>query len=237
MRLALVAVAIGLLALAHRLAAPLAPRQVLSAPAWVTLLGPLRPFVAELTRLRFEAGRIRGQVLGQLEDAWSVLLLEPERPEDFAFFGHYFVFDAVRLASSTSERAACVRAGFEILAAGQRVHPRSARLRFAEALALDHFVRHAPERIAALGLPSDEPPRGRALAQFAEALALCAQDDPQRDFIRLALALCVEGILADPASVEPLRARAREAAERLLAEDDLPAETRSALRAGLDAPR
>jgi len=205
-----------------------------AAPAWVTLLGPLRPLVADLLRLRFEAMRGADQVLGQLDDAWRVLALAPESVDDFVHFAWYFVFDAVRMAGSAAERDECVRAGFELLKAGRALHPRSARLLYAEALALDQFARHAPERIAALALPPEESPRGRALERFEEALALAAPTDEDSTFLRLALALCTEGILLDPATPARLRERARAVARRLLREGGLTQESRAALSSAVE---
>jgi hypothetical protein len=236
-RFLLTLVAAGALVFSNELARPLRPPPdgTARAPAWITLLGPLRPFVGELVRLRFEATRAQQSIGGQLEEAWKVLLLEPQRAETFVDFASWFLFDAPRLAATAAERDACVRSGFEILRAGRTLHPRAARLLSAEALALDHFARRAPERLEPAGLRPGESARGRALVLLEEALALTPPDDADRFFLRLELALCIEGLLADPASDAELRARARAAAERLLREPDLDRESRESLSAALRA--
>ncbi len=198
----------------HEIARPLATPASVPAPPWVALLGPLRPLVAELFRLRFESRRGDEGALGQLDDAWTVLALTPRRAADFVHFGWYFVFDATRLVRSATEREACVRAGFEILEKGREMQPRSARIACAQALALDQLARHSPERLKRLALPAGETPRGRALALFEEAVALAAPDDPELDFMKMERALCAEGVLGDPASPDALRERARAALQR-----------------------
>ena len=237
-RALLVLAAAGALLAANRLAAPLrpVPEASLKPPAWIPLLGPLRPVLADLFRLRFEATRSQEAIHGQLQEAWTVLMLAPERADAFVAFSNWFLFDAPRLAATPAEREACLRAGFQILRTGRSLHPRSARLLFGEAVALDHFARHAPERIVSADLPPGETPRGRALDLFEQAFARTPPDDPDRLFLRFSFAFCVQSLLADGTTPPDVRARARAAAERLLREPDLDAESRDALASALAEP-
>lgn len=205
----------------------------LSRRPWIVVLGPLRPLIAELLRMRFDASRQADLVMGQLDDAWSVLALTPERVDDFVHFGSYFLFDAVRIVDAPAERTACVRAGLEILEAGRAFHPHSARLAYVEALDLDQLARHAPERLASISFAPGEAPRGRAFGLFVRAFELMSAQDPDRDEICFALASCAEDFLRDDATPAALRAEARSAAEKLVALPDLPGATRASLEAAL----
>jgi hypothetical protein len=208
--------------------APSTPAVELPHVPWIGLLGPLRPFVAELVRLRFDADERAGRTLGQLDDAWSVLTLAPDDPAEFVHLGSTFVFDAPHRASSRAQADACVLAGFAMLRAGRRVHPRSAAIAFAEGAAFEQLARVAPDRAALAPLASGESPRHAAIASLRLAFELAgARDDV--DLMRTNLSLSVEGVLADRAAPDDARALARTVASELLARPDLPAVERDAL--------
>lgn len=232
-RLAYLLVAIACFAGAHALRdrSPRPTRVALRGR--VAILGPLRPLVADLMRLRFEARRREGRWIGQVDDAWNVLALDPGSIPDFEQFAFHFVLDAPRAPLTRDERDAFIAAGFEILSTGRRQHPRSARLACVEGLLLDALARRRPDAGDLAGLPAGSSPRELALDRFAESLALAAPGSPDRTAIRVDFALAVEDALVDPGVPEGVRAAAARGARVLLAEPDLPEAMRDALRAAL----
>ncbi len=210
---------------------------VLPAPAVVAipgasaaaLLGPLRPWIATVVRLRFEARRRDSTVLGQLADAWRVLALVPESATDFATFGGWFLFDAPALSRSMAERAECVRAGFEILASGRELHPRHARIDLVEAAAVLNYLRVSPERLALAPLPVRTDPLGHAFELLRRALRHGAEAPLERALIVSELAAVIEALLRDDSRPAGSRAAVGAAADELLAEPGLPELLRAAL--------
>ncbi len=198
-----------------------------------SLLGPLRPLVAAVIRLRFEARRLDDEVLGQLDDAWRVLALVPESALDFTNFAAWFLFDAPAIARSLAERDACVEAGFRLLAVGRQLHPSCGRIDFVEATALISFARHAPERLRGAALAPGESGRRRALELLRRAEQLSMAVPVERELVRAARALAAEEVLAraDASPVEV--ALATTTAHELLAEPDLTDLMRAALQAAL----
>ncbi|MBL8843343.1 MAG: hypothetical protein JNL90_17615 [Planctomycetes bacterium] len=216
--------------------------EALPGSAAASTLGPLRPMVATVLRLRFEARRRDSTVAGQLDDAWRALALVPENAADFATFAAWFLFDAPALARSAAEREACVRAGFELLAAGRRLHPRFARLDFLEAIALQSFARQAPERLAWAPLPSGTGATAHAFALLVRAHRQAAaspapRSQQERELIAAALASAVAELLRDDATPAALRAEAAACADRLAEEEALSAEWRALLHDARSAER
>jgi hypothetical protein len=235
-RALLLLVAVALLAGADFLAPPRSGRDGAAALGHplVPVLGPLRPIVAELVRLRFDATRSADQVFGQLDDALSVLALRPDRIRDFVHFGWYFLLDVPVKLAGESERRAVVRAGLEILRRGQELHPRSAQPWFAEAFALDRIVRVDPRRLEGSSDLLGGPVAARMLEAYSAALARCGPPgEGERELVSLQFVPCVERILHDPATPPPVAVRARSAALELLAQPDLPAEAARALQDAL----
>jgi hypothetical protein len=232
-RLAYLLVAVACFAGAHALRdrSPRPPR--VAQRGYVAILGPLRPLVANLMRLRFEARQREGRWIGQVDDAWNVLALDPGSVPDFEQFAFHFVLDAAQAPLTRGEREAFVAAGFEILRTGRRLHPASARLACVEGVLLDTLARRRPDAGWLAGLPAGSSPREHALERFAESLALSAPDSPDRTAIRVDFALAVEDALADPGAPEGVGAAAARGARALLADPGLPQAMRDALRAAL----
>lgn len=224
-RLAIAIAALALFAAAQRLAPPDRARVSLPGHPLVAALGPLRPIVAELVRLRFDSSRLSERVLGQLDDAWTVLALRPDRPEEFASFGSYFVFDAPTLLLDAAERRVLERAGLEIFEWGRRLHPADWRLELSESYALDHLLKERSDRaeVDALLL--------RLLDRCEEMVARPpAPEDAGRGFLRESLAMWTHSIVLREEGGGPLAARARELARRLLEWPDLSARARGELQ-------
>ena len=233
-RALLLAVAIAGLWAAQGLAPARAPDLAPPGHPLIGALGPLRPFVAELVRLRFESSRRSARVFGQLDDAWSVLALAPGDPDDFIHFGSYFVIDAPSLLQEDAERGALVHAGLEILARGRRIHPASWPLALAEAAAVDH-VRRQPEALRAAADAGDVAALTRRL--FARCEDALAHAPPRGATGRVWLLVQLEMLIERAAAQERERASIRpdfeRFARRLLAEPDLPPTARAALEAAL----
>jgi hypothetical protein len=223
-RLAFAAAALALFVAAQWLAPPAGKRLSLPGRPLVAALGPLRPIVAELVRLRFDSSRLTERVFGQLDDAWTVLALRPDRPEEFAWFGGYFVIDAPTHVFDPVERRVLVQAGFEILQWGRRLHPDDWHVPHAESIALYHLLQADPARAAADAL------RARLLDRCEEMVAHApAPDDPRRGLLRVSVEMWLEAVLKQPGLAAPLAERARLLAQRLLAWPDLAEASRKAL--------
>src|SRR5215831_1237499 len=163
-RLVLLLVALALFAAAQGLS-PAGERASLPGHPMVAALGPLRPIVAELVRLRFDASCRSARVFGQLDDAWTVLALRADRSEEFAWFGSYFVFDAPAFVFDAAERKVLQRAGLEIFQWGHRLHPGEWSLALKECYALDHLLKEAHDAA------EDEALSGRLLDRCKQLLA------------------------------------------------------------------
>ena len=233
-RAPLLVLAAGLFVLAHELAPRAAPVVDLPGHPLIGALGPLRPFVAELVRLRFESSRRSAHVFGQLDDAWSVLALAPGDPSDFIHFGSYFVIDAPSLLADDVERGALVHAGLEILDRGRRIHPKAWQLALAEAAAVDH-VRRQPEALRALSGAGDAEALVRRLfARCEDALAHAPpRDATGRVWLLVQLEMLVERAAVQERARASIRPDFERFARRLLAEPDLPPTARGALEAAL----
>jgi hypothetical protein len=233
-RALLLAVALAGLWAARALAPARAPDFAPPGHPLIGALGPLRPFVAELVRLRFESSRRAAHVFGQLDDAWSVLALAPGDPNDFIHFGSYFVIDAPALLQEDAERGALVQAGLEILARGRQIHPASWQLALAEAAAVDH-VRRQPEELRALSGAGDAEALVRRLfARCEDALAHAPpRDATGRVWLLVQLEMLVERAAAEESALASIRPDFERLARRLLAEPDLPPTARTALEAAL----
>ncbi|MBM4016042.1 MAG: hypothetical protein FJ293_13905 [Planctomycetes bacterium] len=108
----------GALALAPR------PRDLrLPGAGAASLLGPLRPAVATVVRLRFEVRRRDDAVMASLADAWLALSLVPESVTDFVHYASWCLHDAPVAAQSAAERERCIEAGLAMVAAGRALHP------------------------------------------------------------------------------------------------------------------
>lgn len=230
----LLAVAIAGLFAARALAPARASEPAAPGHPLIGALGPLRPFVAELVRLRFESSRRSARVFGQLDDAWSVLALSPGDPSDFIHFGSYFVFDAPALLQEDAERGALVQAGLEILARGRQLHPASWQLALAEAAAVDH-VRRQPEALrAAAGAGDEEALVRRLFARCEDALAHAPPSGATgRTWLLVQLEMLIERAAAKERAPASIRPDFERFAGRLLAEPDLPPVARAALEAAL----
>lgn len=227
-RVVIALAALALFASAQWLAPPAGERPSLPGHPVIAALGPLRPIVAELVRLRFDSSRLAERVFGQLDDAWTVLALRPDRPEEFSFFGSYFVFDAPALLVDPAERRALERAGLEIFEWGRRLHPESWRLELLEGYALDHLMKEARDATEAEAL------RGRLLDRCGEMVARPpALEDAGRGVLRENVAMWLHSTLTKAGRGTPAAARARELALRLLSWPDLSEPSREALREAL----
>lgn len=230
-RLAVALAALGLFALAHRIEPRGAAWPTLPGHPLVAALGPLRPLVAELVRLRFDSSWRGEQLFGQLDDAWTVLALRPDRAEEFAHFGCYFVIEAPRLTVDPADQRVLARAGLDILEWGRRLHPGDWRVPQAECLAVEFLLRADPQRADAAAL------RARLLDRCDELIAHApAPDDPHRGNVRVDVAMRLEWMLKQVGRsapiterAAPLAERAKNLANRLLAWPDLPDATRNAL--------
>jgi hypothetical protein len=233
-RASLLVLAAGLLLLAHELAPRAAPAVDLPGHPLIGALGPLRPFVAELVRLRFESSRRSSRVFGQLDDAWAVLALAPGDPADFIHFGSYFVIDAPSLLADDVERGALVHAGLEILDRGRRLHPEAWQLALAEAAAVDH-VRRQPDALrAAAGVGDAEALTRRLFARCEDALASAPPHDATgREYLLVQIEMLVERAAAQERARASLRPDFERVARRLLSEPDLPQTARTALENAL----
>jgi hypothetical protein len=224
-RIAFALLALALFVSAQQLAPSERERPNLPGHPLVAALGPLRPIVAELVRLRFDSSRLAERVLGQLDDAWTVLALRPDRPDEFAFFGSYFVFDAPTLVIDPAERRVLERAGLEIFEWGRRLHPADWRLTRDESYALDHLLKESGDRSEV------ETLRARLLERCEELVARPpALDDAGRGILRESLAIWIHSMVTREESTAPLASRAREVARRLLEWPDLSAKAREELQ-------
>lgn len=180
---------------------PKLPPSPVPGAAAASLLGPLRPAVAAVVRLRFEARRRDHEVLGPLADAWRVLALQPDRVDDFANYAAWCLHDAPAVARSVAERDRCRADGEAMLAAGRALHGDHPDLDWVEGRAR----------------------RLRGGAELPHALELLerawrnALRDPRREFLAAELAACAAAVLGrdEPAD----RAAARAALAALLADD------------------
>ena len=234
MRRALLALAAAAaLGVATSTAPELAVPVPLRGAPFVALLGPMRPLVAELLRLRFDRESFRG--VERLDDAWNALLLDPHRADDFVHFGWHYLFDAGRRTTTLEERSACLDQGFALLRAGRALHPESAHLPYAEALALDALARHAEPRLVARLVPPGESIVRRVLADFALAFERSSRDERERPYIVVEALQIAGRVLEAPGdgSVEDasLRDAAAALARVLLRSDELPETERSRLEA------
>jgi len=184
------------------------PAHVLPGSAPARALGPLRPVVAAVVRLRFEARRRDEEVLGQLDDAWRILALLPESVPDFGYYAAWCLFDAPTVARAAGERDACLAAGFELLAAGRSLHPDAWLLDWVEARALTTFARLAPDRLRQARLPAGATACGHALVLLDRAAAHAA-DARERELVAMERESCAREVLADPAASDEEKARAR----------------------------
>lgn len=227
-RIVLALLALALFASAQWLAPPAAERPSLPGHPLASALGPLRPIVAELVRLRFDSSCLAERVFGQLDDAWTVLALRADRPEEFSFFGSYFVFDAPALLFDAGERRVLERAGLEIFEWGRRLHPDAWKLKLLEGYALDHLMKEAR---AAGEL---EALRARLLDRCGELLERPpAPDDAGRGILRENVAMWLHSTLTRVERGAPNATRARDLARRLLAWPDLSQPSRDALQEAL----
>jgi hypothetical protein len=233
-RLAAGLLALALLVGAHALAPAARATAALPGHPFIAALGPLRPLIAELYRLRFDASRSADRVLGQLDDAWTILSLCPDRPEEFVGFGLYFVVDAPPLVADPVERGALARAGLELFAWGRRLHPRSSLVPLTEGIALERLRRADLVERAAAGFATEEELLARLLDRSDEALRNAADpDDAWRAPVRTDVCHWLGALLSRGELSAELRVRAVALARRLLAWSDLPAADRDALAAAV----
>lgn len=222
-RLVLILVALALFVAAQGLS-PMGERASLPGHPLVAALGPLRPIVAELVRLRFDSSGHAERVFGQLDDAWTVLALRPDRPEEFGWFGSYFVFDAPALVFDAAERKVLQRAGLEIFQWGHRLHPGDWSLALKECYALDHLLKEAHDAAEV------ETLSGRLLDRCEQILSRPpAPDVAGRGILRENVAMWLHATLKRSDGGGPLATRARELARRLLGWPDLSEVARTAL--------
>ena len=199
-----------------------------------SLLGPLRPAIAAVVRLRFEARRREAELRSPLDDAWRVLALQPESVTDFAAFAAWSLLDAPAIARSSAERDACIAAGFAMVAAGRVLHPNAFELDWVEARALRSIALWAPARLRHAALPEGVSALGLALQRFERARFLAIKL-PVRELLDAELGGCAAELLVAPIASTDERAQARRVAVALIADPTTTVTLRDALQSALDA--
>jgi hypothetical protein len=141
-----------------------------------SLLGPLRPAVATVVRLRFEVRRRDQEVMASLADAWLALSLVPESVPDFVHYASWCLHDAPIAARSAAERERCISAGFAMVAAGRAHHPDRHELDWVEGRARRRVVgpEGPAEALPFLWRAWERAPRAPAREFLAAEFADCA---------------------------------------------------------------
>jgi hypothetical protein len=179
------------------------------------LLGPLRPFAAELVWQRFELRWQRRDLFGQLDDARLLLALRDDVPALWTALAFHFAVDVAGEAADPAIVAASSRAGFEILRDGLRRFPDSAELNLAWAKCWDLVHRTHPDRLPLELLDRGRGARETALDGYWRALRIGGLSESSRGWAVVLMANLLEQILHDEDESSTVRDEARAAADWL----------------------